>query len=171
MKTDPIGCLCPTCCDVRHWIRFSEWRLCPCNVKLGNQGNTMDETDSHDQFAHKIGCLYISLLFYIAHSNLQLAQPKIKSNWVSGRLAISCTWNKTQIFAFKENINFSSECHFTKNMLLIIPPAQRSCCGVYWFHSIRPSRILCPLCSAYSFGWINFIFICLIKQLQKVFCV
>ena len=31
-----------------------------------------------------------------------------------------------------------------------------------------PSRILCPLCSFYSSGWIHFIFIHLIKQLQKV---
>ena len=38
--------------------------------------------------------------------------------------------------------------------------------------SIRPSVhlscILCPLCSSYSSGWIHFIFIHLIKQLQKV---
>ena len=41
--------------------------------------------------------------------------------------------------------------------------------GVYWFHSVRlsvrPSCIPCPLCSAYSSGWIHFIFIHLIKQL------
>ena len=50
---------------------------------------------------------------------------------------------------------------------VIIPPAQRSCSGVYWFHSIcpsvcpsvRPSRIPCPLCSTYSSCWIHFIFI------------
>ena len=30
----------------------------------------------------------------------------------------------------------------------------------------RPSRIPCPLCSFYSSGWIHFIFIHLIKQLQ-----
>ena len=53
---------------------------------------------------------------------------------------------------------------------VIIPPAQQSCRGVYWFHSVqssvhpsvrpsvRLSRILCPLCSAYSSGWIHFIF-------------
>ena len=48
--------------------------------------------------------------------------------------------------------------------------------GVYWFHCVRPSvhpsiclsRIPCLLCSAYSSGWIHFIFIHLIKQLQKV---
>ena len=34
--------------------------------------------------------------------------------------------------------------------------------------SVRPSRIPCLLCSAYSSGWIHFIFIHLIKQLQKV---
>ena len=32
----------------------------------------------------------------------------------------------------------------------------------------RPSLIPCPLCSFYSSGWILFIFIHLIKQLQKV---
>ena len=31
-----------------------------------------------------------------------------------------------------------------------------------------PSRITCPLCSAYSSGWIHFIFTHLIKQLPKV---
>ena len=55
--------------------------------------------------------------------------------------------------------------------------AQRSCWGgggggVYWFHfhsvrlSVRPSRFLCPLCSAYSYGWIHFIFVRLFKQLK-----
>ena len=34
--------------------------------------------------------------------------------------------------------------------------------------SVRPSRIPCPLCSAYSSAWIHFIFIHLIKLLQKV---
>ena len=34
--------------------------------------------------------------------------------------------------------------------------------------SIRSSRIPCPLCSAYSSGWIHFISIHLIKQLQRV---
>ena len=67
--------------------------------------------------------------------------------------------------------------HFTSYWPgVIIPHAQRSCWGVYWFHSVRPSvrlsvrpsRIPCPLCSVYSFGWIHFIFIHLIKQLQKV---
>ena len=54
-------------------------------------------------------------------------------------------------------------------------PAQRSCWGfvlVSLPRSIHPSVcpfcILCPLCSDYSFGWIHFIFIHLIKQLQKV---
>ena len=34
--------------------------------------------------------------------------------------------------------------------------------------SVCPSCIPCPLCSAYISGWIHFIFIHLIKQLQKV---
>ena len=63
---------------------------------------------------------------------------------------------------------------------IIIPSAQKSCWGVYWFHSVRlsicqyvrpsvrPYSIPCPLCTAYSSGWIHFIFWHLIKQLQKV---
>ena len=55
-------------------------------------------------------------------------------------------------------------------------PTQQSCWGVYWFHSVRPSVLLsihlsqipCPLCSTHSSGWIHFIFIYLIKQIQKV---
>ena len=57
------------------------------------------------------------------------------------------------------------------------PPHNEVVGGVYWFHSVRPSvrpsvtcpsRIPCPLCSFFSSGWIHFIFIHLIKQLQKV---
>ena len=47
-------------------------------------------------------------------------------------------------------------------VMVIIPPEQRSCWGVYWFHSVRPSirlsvrpsRLPCPLCNIYSSGWI-----------------
>ena len=51
-------------------------------------------------------------------------------------------------------------------------PAQSKVVGGYMtrFHSVRPSRILCPLCSTYSSGWIHFISMHLIKQLQKVCC-
>ena len=38
--------------------------------------------------------------------------------------------------------------------------------AVYWFHSVCPFRIQCPLCSTCSYGWIHFIFIHLINQLQ-----
>ena len=33
------------------------------------------------------------------------------------------------------------------SLVFIIPPAQRSCWGVYWFHSVRPSvcQFVCPL--------------------------
>ena len=37
--------------------------------------------------------------------------------------------------------------------------------------SVHPSGIPCPLCRAYSSGWIHLIFLHLIKQLQKVGCV
>ena len=41
---------------------------------------------------------------------------------------------------------------------MIIPPEQRSCWGVYWFHSVRLSvrlsRLPCPLCNIYSSRWI-----------------
>ena len=63
----------------------------------------------------------------------------------------------------------------------LYPPHNEVVGGVYWFHSVRPSvrqsvrpsvprpsRIPCPLCSFYSSGWIHFIFMHLIKQLQKV---
>ena len=53
----------------------------------------------------------------------------------------------------------------------ITPPAQWSCCGRGGILvSLRLSRIPCLLCSAHSSGWIHFIFIDLIKQLQKVCC-
>ena len=51
---------------------------------------------------------------------------------------------------------------------LLYPPHNEVVGGVYWFHSVRPSLIPCPLCSTYSFGWIHLIFIHLIKQLQKM---
>ena len=60
--------------------------------------------------------------------------------------------------------------------VMIIPPAQRSFGGVYWFHSdhpavclsVHPSCIPCLLCVAYSSGWIHFKFTYFISQLQKV---
>ena len=50
----------------------------------------------------------------------------------------------------------------TTHHVVIIPPEQRSCWGVYWFHSlrlsvrpsVRLSRLPCPLCNIYSSGWI-----------------
>ena len=54
--------------------------------------------------------------------------------------------------------------------LQLIIPRTMKLLGVYCFHSVRPSVrlccIRCPLCSTYSSGWIHFIFIHLIKQLQ-----
>ena len=57
-------------------------------------------------------------------------------------------------------------CSSFVNWWMIIPPEQRRCWGVYWFHSVRPSvrpsvcpsvrpsRLPCPLCNIYSSGWI-----------------
>ena len=39
----------------------------------------------------QIGCFDISLWFQVAHSHFQVVQLKIKSNWASGRLDVSCT--------------------------------------------------------------------------------
>ena len=59
---------------------------------------------------------------------------------------------------------FHSSIHIIHSF--IIPPEQRSCWGVYWFHSVRLSvrpsvrpsvrlsRLPCPLCNIYSSGWI-----------------
>ena len=66
--------------------------------------NTVDETATHDQVAHKIGWLYIPLLFYVAHSSFQLVQAKIKSNWASGWLAISCTGNSYVVYNFAPKV-------------------------------------------------------------------
>ena len=69
---------------------------------------------------------------------------------------------------------------FVVGPCMIIPPTQRSCLGVYWFHSVRPSvcpsvrpsvrpsRIPCPLCSIYSSGWILSIFGTNDQQHQRV---
>ena len=47
-------------------------------------------------------------------------------------------------------------------LVIIIPPAQRSCWRYTGFTpsvcpSVRPSRMPCPLCIIYSYGWILFI--------------
>ena len=68
-------------------------------------------------------------------------------------------------FTPPKNVSILSPCFLYTNYT----PAQRSCWGVYWFHSIRPSvrlsvrpsvrpsRMPCPLCIIYSYGWIFFI--------------
>ena len=95
-------------------------------------------------------------------------------------------WQPYWIFRFPDS-NFSLaldiECKLHWHIIcvygkkLIIPPHNEVVGGYIGFTlsvhpsvrlSIHPSRIPCPLCSAYSSGWIRFIFIHLIKQLQKV---
>ena len=69
---------------------------------------------------------------------------------------------------------------FLCNMMVVL---KYMLLGVYWFPSVHPSICLpsvrlsihpscipCPLCSTYSSGWIYFIFIHPIKQLQKMCC-
>ena len=45
--------------------------------------------------------------------------------------------------------------------IYLYPPHNEVVGGVYWFHSVRPSvrpsRMPCPLCIIYSYGWILFI--------------
>ena len=91
--------------------------------------------------------------------------PCTKINQIHVLTNIQCLWESAVRFLltwFKRSL--TPAFHYT--------PEQQSCWGVYWFHSvcpsIRPSRILCLLCSAYSSGWIHFIFTHLIKQPQKV---
>ena len=55
-----------------------------------------------------------------------------------------------------------------EGILVSLRPSVRPSVRLSVRPSVRPSRIPCPLCSSYSSGWIYFIFIHLIKQLQKV---
>ena len=90
---------------------------------------------------------YIYIYIFIQHFQMHFFYEKM---WF-----LECKYSKWDIYTFQ-----------------IIPPAQQSCWGgilVSLRPSVpRPSRIPCPLCSFYSSGWIHFIFMHLIKQLQKV---
>ena len=56
-----------------------------------------------------------------------------------------------------------------RSILVSLRPSARPSVRPSVSLSVRPpSRTPCPLCSGYSSGWIHFIFIHLIKQLQKV---
>ena len=61
--------------------------------------------------------------------------------------------------------------HTTKLLGGILVSLRPSVCPSIRPSVLRPSRIPCLLCSAYSSGWIHFIFVHLIKQLQKVCCI
>ena len=74
-----------------------------------------------------------------------------------------------------QSIRFLLWVFWSKLAMLLYISAQRSCWGGILVSvrpsvrlSVRPSRIPCPLCNAYSSGWIHFIYTRLIKQLQKV---
>ena len=70
--------------------------------------------------------------------------------------------DKPTVNLFNLNLRFDSYYYTPRTTKLL---------GGIWVSlrpSVRPSRIPCPLCNFNSSGWIHFIFIHLIKQLQKV---
>ena len=81
----------------------------------------------------------------------------------------SCLVRDDLIKKFKQNITVWDRVNYTHRFYEVESE-------IYWFHlfrqSIRPSVRLwtesCPFCIFHNTRWINFIFIHLIKQLQKV---
>ena len=123
-----------------------------------------------------------SFIFCQIWLNCRLLNSKLWSCWKGNYFdeSLLCI---NMVVPGQDDMSWHFKIHLHERRFIIPPPpppppyTQRSCCwGVYWFHSVRPSvcpsvrlsRIPCPLCSTYSFGWIHFIFIHLIKQLQKV---
>ena len=92
-----------------------------------------------------------------------------------GRVYAS-NWSAVELkYEASLNVKFLIQCKKEKHeiylVVVIIFPTQRNCWGgilVSLHPSVCSSRIPCPLCSAHSSGWIHFIFVHLIKQLQKV---
>ena len=116
-------------------------------------------------------------------SNVIFANPRLKTNY-----DILLLFHIRTLFIMPNNRLFMSKWHmlFMESCrVAYFTPLTTRLLGVYWFHSvrltvclsvsmyvrtsIRPSHIRCPLCSAYSFGWIHFIFIHLIKLQQMVY--
>ena len=60
---------------------------------------------------------------------------------IKGWWLCMCQWSGS-LLVIKWLITWPVPSHYLKQCWLIIPPAQRSCWGVYWFHPIRPS--VCP---------------------------
>ena len=137
----------------------------------------------------KVICLHVTLVIWHIAGAFDVKNPTgrpVHSN--SNRSAYSCY--PAGIFHDKAvgyiGISFCPSCHLSFHRSLnnhrfpddnfIIPSAQWSCWGLYWFHSVRPSvrlsippsHIQCLLCSANSSNWIHYTFIHLMKQLQKV---
>ena len=84
-------------------------------------------------------------------------------------LTYGCLVRDDLIKKFKQNITVWDRVNYTHRFYEVESE-------IYWFHlfrqSIRPSVRLwtesCPFCIFHNTRWINFIFIHLIKQLQKV---
>ena len=136
----------------------------------------------------------VTWTFVVSSTNCQIANDLRYFNAHMTSLLCDVIWSQEVMepFQYKDavlpilripiiNIRHSHNCLFFTmeipmpgRMVFNIPPAQQSCWGggggilVSLCPSVRPSRIPCPLCSTYSFGWIHFIFIHLIKQLQEV---
>ena len=71
------------------------------------------------------------------------------------KIHLKMSSGKWRPFCLGLNVLTWSNAMPTDTGLLIIPPAQWSCWwGVYWFHSVPPSLILCPLCNSYTSDWI-----------------
>ena len=73
--------------------------------------------------------------------------------WTMMRLTI---WNgyAQPMFAFSDLSR--PRCCRSLNVLLYPPPPSNNevVWGLFWFHSVRLSRLPCPLCYIYSSGWI-----------------
>ena len=69
-----------------------------------------------------------------------------KGRWVNGLSPVRCqaiSWTNTGLLLNGTlGVNNSQCFSYWNSNIFIIPPAQRSCWGVYWFHSVRPS--VCP---------------------------
>ena len=96
--------------------------------------------------------------------------PRLPNGWV----LFSSDWF---VIAVCGSISVQGTCYTYRTMMLLggilvslrlsICPSVRSSVHL----TICPSHILYPICSAYSSGWIHFIFTHLIKQLQELCCV
>ena len=101
-------------------------------------------------------------------------------HWTCDRLCllqyvIRPLWDLVGQFSTLTKCSHGASVHLIQfYVVMLLYPPHNKVVGVYICFtpsvcpSVHPSCIPCPLCSAYNSGWIHFIFIHLIKQLQKV---